>query len=107
MSPRGRRTRSLGARRLNFPPGTVLALRGSRLLGQPLCELGLVSVGPCSGELVGAEPAVRTVWTVHVVVDSPVLDEHLGLEQGIEAVAVEELVTEATVERLDPGVLPR
>ena len=53
-----------------------------------------MSVGPCSGELVGAEPAVRTMWTVQVVVDSPVLDEHPGLEQGVEAVAVEELVTQ-------------
>ncbi len=57
-----------------------------------------MSVGPCSGELVGAEPAVRTVWTVHVVVDPPVLDQHLGFEQGVEAVAVEELVTEPAVE---------
>jgi hypothetical protein len=32
------------------------------------------------------------VWTVHVVVDSPVFDEHLGLEEGIEAVTIEELV---------------
>jgi hypothetical protein len=70
----------------------VRMLRGSRLLVQLPCELGLVSVGPCSGELVGAEPAVRIVWTVQVAVDSPVLDEHLGLEEGIEAVAIEELV---------------
>ena len=68
---------------------------------QLLCELGLVSVGPCSGKLVGAEPAVRTVWTVQVVVDSPVLDEHLGFEEGIEAVAVEEFITKPSVERLD------
>ena len=52
----------------------------------------MVSVGPCSGELVGAEPAVRNVWTVHVVVDSPVLDQYLGFEQGVEALAVEVLV---------------
>jgi len=47
------------------------------------------------------------VWTEHVVVDPPVLDQHLGFEQGVEAVTVEELVTEPAVERLDPGVLPR
>ena len=49
---------------------------------------------------------MRTVWTVHVVVDSPVLDEHLGFEEGIEAVPVEEFVTEPAVEGFDPGVLP-
>jgi hypothetical protein len=47
------------------------------------------------------------MWTVQVVVDSPVLDQHLGFKQGIEAMAVEELVAQAAVERLDPGVLPR
>jgi hypothetical protein len=47
------------------------------------------------------------VGPLHVVVDPPVLYEHLGFEQGIEAIAVEQLVTQATVEALDPGVLPR
>ena len=56
-----------------------------------------MSVGRCSGELVGAEPAVRTVWTVQVVVDPPVLDEHLDLEQGVEAVHVEEFVTDSVI----------
>jgi hypothetical protein len=32
------------------------------------------------------------VWTVHVVVDPPFLDEHLGFEEGIEAAVVEEFV---------------
>jgi hypothetical protein len=49
---------------------------------------------------------MRTMWTIQVVVDSPVLDEDLGFEEGIEAVPVEEFVTQATVERFDPGVLP-
>jgi len=49
---------------------------------------------------------VGAVGPVQVVVDAPVLDEHLGLEQGIEPLAVEEVVAKATVERLDPGVLP-
>jgi hypothetical protein len=44
---------------------------------------------------------------VLVVVDAPVLDDHAGLEQAVELPAVEELVAEAAVERLDPGVLPR
>jgi hypothetical protein len=35
---------------------------------------------------------------VHVVVDSPVLDQHLGFEQGIESMAVEELVAQPAVE---------
>jgi hypothetical protein len=81
-------------------------LRGFLCVLQPFCELGLVSVGPCSGALVGAEPATSTVGTVHAVVDSPVFDEDLGFERGIEALAVDELVTESALERLDPGVLP-
>jgi hypothetical protein len=37
------------------------------------------------------------VWTVQVVVDPPVLDEHLDLEQGVEAVHVEEFVTDSVI----------
>jgi hypothetical protein len=44
---------------------------------------------------------------VDVVVDSPVLQEDLGFEQGVEALAVQGLVAETAVERLDPAVLPR
>jgi hypothetical protein len=47
------------------------------------------------------------VGSVLVVVDPPVLDEHLGLEEAVEVSAVEQLVAQAAVERLDPGVLPR
>ena len=46
------------------------------------------------------------VGPVHVVVDSEVLDQDLGLEQRVELPAVEQLVSELAVERLDPGVLP-
>jgi hypothetical protein len=66
-----------------------------------------LSVEPGLDELDRGEPAVRAVRPVDVVVDPPVLEDHLGFEQGVEALAVEELVTEAPVERLDPGVLPR
>ena len=61
---------------------------------------------PGSGELVGGEVAVGAVGSVLVVVDAPVLDEHLGFEEVVEPPAVEELVAEPAVERLDPGVLP-
>src|ERR1700735_3900708 len=73
---------------------------------QLLCGHWLVSVDPSLGELVRGEIAVGSVWSVHVVVDPPVLDEHLRLEQAVEAPAVEEFVTQSPVERLDPGVLP-
>src|ERR1700733_3459965 len=73
---------------------------------QLLCGHWLVSVDPSLGELVRGEIAVGSVWSVHVVVDPPVLDEHLRLEQAVEAPAVEEFVTQSSVERLDPGVLP-
>ena len=42
-----------------------------------------------------------------VVVDAPVLDEHAGFPEAVELPAIEELVAETAVERLDPGVLPR
>ena len=41
-----------------------------------------------------------------VVVDAPVADEHLGLEERVELPEVEQFVAEAAVEGLDPGVLP-
>src|SRR5271170_4679380 len=73
---------------------------------QSLCGHWLVSVDPVLGELAGREITVGRVWPVQVVVDPPVLDEHLGLEQGVEAPRVEQLVAQPPVERLDPGVLP-
>jgi len=74
---------------------------------QALCEYWLVLGGPGSGELAGGEVAVGAVGSVVVVVDAPVLDEDLGFEQVVELPAVEELLAEPAVERLDPGVLPR
>ena len=59
-------------------------------------------VVPGLGELVGGEVAVGGVRSVDVVVDPPVLDDHLGFEEAVEAPAVEELVAEAAVERFDP-----
>ena len=41
-------------------------------------------VDPCPGELIWRELAVSAVWTVQVVVDPSVLDEHPGLEQAVE-----------------------
>jgi len=42
-----------------------------------------------------------------VVVDPPVFGQDLGFEEGVEALSVEVLIAHPTVERLDPGVLPR
>ncbi len=70
---------------------------------QSLCGLGLVDGGPVGGELGWAEFAVGGVGSVDVVVDPPVLDDHPGLEEAVELPQVEQLVTEATVEALDPG----
>ena len=50
---------------------------------------------------------MRAVRPVDVVVDSPVLEEDLCFEQGVETLAIQELIAESSVERLDPGVLPR
>ena len=73
---------------------------------QALCECWLVSGRPGLGELAGGEVAVGAVGSVLVVVDAPVLDEHLGFEEVVELPAVEELVAEPAVERFDPRVLP-
>ena len=58
----------------------------------PLCECELLSVKPGLDELDRGEPAVRAVGPVDVVVDPPVLEEDLGLEQGVEELAVQVLV---------------
>ncbi len=46
------------------------------------------------------------VGSVGVVVEPPVLDDHAGFEEAVEAPRVEQLVAESSVEGLDPGVLP-
>ena len=71
-----------------------------------LCELGLGVGCPLVGVLGRGEQPDRAVWPVGVVVDASVLDEDLGFEEAVELPAVEELVAESPVERLDPGVLP-
>ena len=43
-------------------------------------------------------PPEPAMGSVHVVVDPPVLDEHLGLEERVEELAVQELVPHAAVE---------
>ena len=72
---------------------------------QSLCECWLVLLCPTVGELAWREVYVGRVGSVQVVVDSPVLDDHLGLEQAVELPAVQRLITKPSVERLDPGVL--
>ena len=46
------------------------------------------------------------VRPVQVVVGPPVLQENLGFEQGLEALAVQVLIPEPAIERFHPGVLP-
>lgn len=72
---------------------------------QLLCGLGLVG-GPGGGELGGAEVAVGGVGSVHVIVDPPVGDDDAGFEEVVPSAAVQQLVAQAVVEALDPGVLP-
>jgi len=55
-------------------------------------------VEPSLDELDRGQPAMRAVGSVHVVVDPPVLDEDLCLEQGLELLAVQELVAQPAVE---------
>ena len=72
-------------------------------MSHSLCEQLLVEPG--LDELDRGQPVMRAVGPVHVVVDPPVLEEDLCFEQGFELLAVQELVSETPVERLDPGYL--
>ena len=58
-------------------------------------------------ELDRREPAVCAVGPAVVVVDAPVLGKDLSLEEAVEELAVQVLVTHSAVEALDPSVLPR
>jgi len=46
------------------------------------------------------------VWADGVVVDTPLLDDDLGLADRVEDLAVEQFVPEPRVEALDVAVLP-
>ena len=46
------------------------------------------------------------MWPDRIVVASPALDDDLGLTQGIEDLAVEQLITQPRIERFDIAVLP-
>src|SRR3954453_11974073 len=47
------------------------------------------------------------MWPASVVILAPVLDHHDGFGQAAELLDVEQLVTDAAVEGLNVGVLPR
>ena len=55
----------------------------------------------------GSAVADRGMRANGIVVAPPALDDDLGLAQGVEDLAVEQLVTQARVEALDEPVLPR
>jgi hypothetical protein len=67
----------------------------------------LVSGVPGFGKGDRCFPTEYAVPSVEVVVDSPVLCQHLSLEQAVAQLAVQVLVPEPTVEALASGVLPR
>ena len=46
------------------------------------------------------------MWPDRIVVASPALDDDLGLTQGIEDLAVEQLITQPRIEGFDIAVLP-
>jgi hypothetical protein len=47
-------------------------------------------------ELAGSEVAMGAVGPVGVVVDPPVLDEHLGFEEAVEVPEVQQLVAQTS-----------
>jgi hypothetical protein len=66
----------------------------------------LVPELPGLGELDWRLPAKCAVGSLVIVFVSPVAEEHLRLEETVELLAVQELVAQTSVERLDPAVLP-
>ena len=76
------------------------------LLGRPEPSVGRGS-GAGQDRLWGRRSIAQgTVWSDRVVVMPPLLDEHLGLLQGIEDLSIEQLVAELAVEALVVSVLP-
>src|SRR5262249_43823602 len=68
---------------------------------------GLVSLGTLPSEHSRGDVPQRTVWPL-LVVNPPVpLQQHRGLLQAAEQLAVEQFVAQPAVERLAVGVLPR
>lgn len=63
-------------------------------------------VPPLSSVLGGGEHPEGGVGSVVVVLLSPVGDEDLGFEEGVELLDGEELVAHSGGVGLDPGVLP-
>jgi hypothetical protein len=61
---------------------------------------------PLVRELGWCEPVEGAVGSVGVVLDAPVGDEDLGVEQGVELFDGEQLVADPAAVGLDPGVLP-
>ena len=75
-----------------MPPGVV-----------PLLRIGLV---PPAAAGTGEELVEPTVQPEVVVLEAPLLDEYLRLEQRVEALTLEALVPELAVKRLDVAILP-
>jgi len=61
---------------------------------------------PPAGELCRGLIPERHVRSVVVVFEAPVLDEDLGLEQGVEGLHLEQLPAQVPVEGLYVGILP-
>ena len=55
----------------------------------------------------GALTGTAAVRALRVVLDPPVLEQHLRLEQAVELLDGQELVAQPAVKRLDVWVLPR
>jgi hypothetical protein len=66
----------------------------------------LVPELPGLGELDRREPTKCAVGSLVIVFVSPVLEEHLRFEETVELLTVQEFITQTSVERFDPSVLP-
>lgn len=87
--------------------GLLVVLVGVGKTGQS-GGLGRAELGPAlGGELRRGEVAQGTVGTQGVVLAAEADEGDLGAAEGVEELAVEELVAELVVEALDVGVLPR
>ena len=66
----------------------------------------MVLLLPARGETCRCLPTKAAVSPLVIVFVSPVTEKYLGLEEAVELLAVQELVAQSSVERLDLGVLP-
>jgi hypothetical protein len=92
----------------NVSLGLVLTV--SRFLVRPEGELPGSFGGHSGGsqsKFLRRQPPQSSVRTALVVMASPALDDDLGFAQGVEDLAVEQLIAQAGIKAFNEAILPR